>query len=84
MIATSLRIVPWRCESLWHFLSIAKPVNNVKYVNFTNIDTSQITDMNAMFEQCNTLENLKWGSYKENANDELMHQRCKIKVKNSK
>lgn len=32
----------------------------------------------------NTLENLKWGSYKENANDELMHQRCKIKVKKSK
>lgn len=31
----------------------------------------------------NALENLKWGSYKENANDELMHQRCKIKKENS-
>ena len=32
----------------------------------------------------NTLENLKWGSYKENANDELMHQRCKIQIEKSK
>ena len=32
----------------------------------------------------NTLENLKWGSYKENANDELMHQRCKTQREKSK
>lgn len=32
----------------------------------------------------NNLNNLKWGSYKENANDELMHQRCQNKINNSK
>ena len=32
----------------------------------------------------NMLENLKWGSYKENANDELMHQRCKTQREKSK
>lgn len=28
----------------------------------------------------NCLTNLKWGSYKENANDELMQKRCKIQI----
>lgn len=44
MIATSLRIVPWRCESLWHFymldtdimlannyLEIFKPIAKSQY-----------------------------------------------------
>ena len=31
MIAASFRIVPWRCESLWHFfsLSVGSPIETL-------------------------------------------------------
>lgn len=32
----------------------------------------------------NTLENLKWGTYKDNANDKLMFARCRSKIENNK
>ena len=35
MIATSLRIVPWRCESLWHFCMLDTDIMLVnKYLTF--------------------------------------------------
>lgn len=44
MIATSLRIVPWRCESLWHFCMLDTDMIVDRYEPFVSTPVIITTD----------------------------------------